>query len=350
MIYAQANILIVDDKIDNVMLLEYLLEEEGYENVSSTTDPQEVVRLVQDNDIDLILLDIRMPVMDGHQVMKALGEVLPEEEFLPILVLTAQTDSETKELALSNGAHDFLTKPFDPTEVCLRIHNMLRTRTYYRNQVMRGDVLETEVQKRTREITLTRREIVNSLGRAAEYRDNETGAHVIRMSKSCGILARKAGLGEEFANLIVEASPMHDIGKIGTPDRILLKQGPLEADERAIMNEHVNIGVEILGNHESKLLKMARVIAKTHHEKWDGSGYPNGLAGLDIPIEGRIASICDVFDALTSARPYKDAWPVERALNVIKEDAGTHFDPELVEMFCDILPDVLKLKEEYPDS
>lgn len=343
-------ILVVDDNPANVLLLEQLLEEEGYDNVLSTTDSREVVEIYQNQTVDMILLDIRMPFMNGIEVMQALKKNVGNDDYLPILVLTAQTDMETRQAALAAGARDFLTKPFQPWEVFQRIHNLLETRFFYYNQRLRADDLEIEVQNRTKEIHRTQLEVVRRLGRAGEYRDNETGAHVVRMSKSCHLLALKAGLGEQFADLILQASTMHDVGKIGIPDRILLKPGRLTPEERIIMESHVEIGMDIIGNFDSGMLIMARSIAATHHEKWDGSGYPNGVSGTDIPIEGRIAAICDVFDALTSTRPYKEAWPLEKAVSFLKDNAGSHFDPALVEQFIEIIPDITSLRVEYPDE
>ncbi|SCA57196.1 Response regulator receiver modulated metal dependent phosphohydrolase [Candidatus Terasakiella magnetica] len=343
-------ILVVDDKPVNVLLLEQLLEEEGFDNVISTTDSREVVGLYQSKQIDMILLDIRMPYMDGIEVMGALKEVVGDDDYLPILVLTAQTDIETHKNALAAGARDFLTKPFQPWEVFQRIRNLLETRVFYNNQRVRADVLETEVQKRTKELHETQLEVVRRLGRAGEYRDNETGAHVVRMSKSCKLLALKAGLGEAFAELILQASPMHDVGKIGIPDNILLKPARLSDEERHVMNKHVEIGMDIIGSFDSEMLSMAREIAASHHEKWDGSGYPNQLSGEDIPISGRIAAICDVFDALTSERPYKEAWSTENALSFLQENAASHFDPHLVAVFIEIIPEITSLRLEHPDE
>lgn len=345
-----SRILVVDDKPANVMLLEQLLEEEGYENIFSTTDPREVVDLYQKENIDMILLDIRMPYMDGIEVMYALKEVVGNDDYLPILVLTAQTDMETRQQALAAGARDFLTKPFQPWEVFQRIHNLLETRHFYMSQRDRAQLLGEEVKKQTQKIRDTQLEVVRRLGRAGEYRDNETGAHVVRMSQSCRLLALKAGLGEEFADLILQASPMHDVGKIGIPDKILLKPGRLTPEEREIMETHVEIGVDIIGDFDSDMLEMARRIAATHHEKWDGTGYPNGLSGEEIPVEGRISAICDVFDALTSERPYKEAWPMNSAIEYLKAHSGTHFDPGLLEMFIEMIPDVVALRAQYPDD
>ena len=351
-----AKILIVDDKIENVQLLEMMLTYAGYKNVTSTTDSRDVEQLHQDNNFDIILLDIRMPHLDGYQVMGKLSSQV-KDDYLPVLVLTAQKDMETKLKALEAGAKDFVTKPFDKTEVLNRIANMLEVRTLYNERRQQNEILEAKVQERTlelqernKELEETRLEIIRRLGRAGEYRDNETGMHVIRMSKSCQRLALAAGLGEEHAERILQASPMHDVGKIGIPDGILLKPGKLDPEEWEIMKTHAEIGADIMGDFDSPLMRMAGMIAFTHHEKYDGSGYPNGIKGNGIPIEGRIAAICDVFDALTSERPYKEAWSVERAVDLINEESGKHFDPELVRLFKEILPDVLTIREQYADE
>ncbi|MBL4693148.1 MAG: HD domain-containing protein, partial [Magnetovibrio sp.] len=207
-----------------------------------------------------------------------------------------------------------------------------------------------ELQKRNLELDKTRLEVIRRLGRAGEYRDNETGMHVVRMSKSSQVLALAAGLGEERSQQILHASPMHDVGKIGIPDGILLKPGKFEPDEWEVMKTHVEIGTDIIGNDPSQLMQLARLIALTHHEKWDGTGYPNNLKGVDIPIEGRICAICDVFDALTSERPYKKSWSVEDAVNLINEQSGKQFDPDLVVLFNECLPQMLEIREKYADE
>ena len=342
-------ILIVDDEPVNVTLLEQMLEAAGYTDVHSTTDPRVVLDRHRDECFDLILLDIRMPHLSGIQVMENLaGEI--GDDHVPILVLTAQTDDATRVEALRTGANDFLTKPFQHWEVLLRIRNMLVTRALHKRQRVRADELEEKVRSRTVELRDTQLEVVRRLGRAGEYRDNETGAHVIRMSRSCQLLARAAGLSEDHAELILYATPMHDVGKIGIPDHILLKPGRLDPEERRIMETHTRIGADIIGDHSSDVLRMARVVAQSHHEKWDGTGYPNGLAGDAIPLESRIAAICDVFDALTSERPYKEAWPVERAVGFIQDQIGRHFDPRLGPLFLGILPRVVALRLEFPDE
>lgn len=345
----QTEILIVDDNPANVLLLEKILEKDGFAHIYSTTDPREVLAMYEEHRFDLVLLDIRMPHLDGFQVMEQLSEVI-EGDYLPVLILTAQTDKETRLRALELGAKDFITKPFDQTEVLQRIHNMLEVRILYNFQRDMNEILEEKVRERTRELTETRLEIIRRLGRAGEYRDNETGMHVIRMSKSCQTLALAAGLSEEAAEMILNASPMHDVGKIGIPDGILLKPGKLTPDEWETMKTHSEIGADILDEHSSEMIQMAQRIALTHHEKWDGSGYPKGLKGEEIPMEGRIAAICDVFDALTSERPYKKPWPVDEAVDHINENSGSHFDPRLVEVFNRVLPEILRIRDQYADE
>ncbi len=272
------------------------------------------------------------------------------DDYLPILVLTAATDRGTRLRALELGAKDYLTKPFERLEVLHRIRNLLVVRTQVQERKRQSERLEEMVRERTRELEHTRLEIIHRLSRAGEYRDNETGMHVIRMSKGCQRLALAAGLGEDFSETILFASPMHDVGKIGIPDRVLLKEGPLDPAERDLMERHVEIGHSILGQHADGLLRMASNIVLSHHERWDGTGYPKGLKGEAIPIEGRIAAICDVFDALTSRRSYKAAWPVPDAVAYLRRNAGSHFDPNLVDQFIRILSEILAIRHEHSDE
>jgi putative two-component system response regulator len=354
--YPKARILAVDDNPANVQLLEMMLKQEGYENVTSVTDSRKVKSLFQKWRYDLILLDIRMPHLDGFQVMEQLSEII-HGDYMPVLVLTAQTDMETKLRALKLGANDFCIKPFDRAEVLNRISNMLEVRYLYNLQKRQSEILDAtvrertiELEKRNQELHDTRLEIIHRLGRAGEYRDNETGMHVIRMSKNCQLIAQAAGLGEDLARRLLDASPMHDVGKIGIPDGILLKPGKLDGAEWEIMKSHAEIGADIVGKSKVAMMVMARSVALTHHEKWDGSGYPKGLKGSDIPIEGRIAAVADVFDALTSERPYKHAWPVAEAAAFINENAGSHFDREVVRVFNEKLPEILKIRDDYSDD
>ncbi|TCS64360.1 HD-GYP domain-containing protein [Varunaivibrio sulfuroxidans] len=344
-----AKLLIVDDNASNVMLLSKLLENRGYTNIHGVTDPREVEALYKQERHDLILLDIRMPHLDGYQVLEKLRALCEGDDYPPVMILTAQTDQETRYKALEAGAQDFLNKPFDQIEAMTRIRNLIEIRLLH-NQVREQNMaLDRKVKERTRELEETRLEVVRRLGAAAEYKDNETGMHVIRMSKTCQLLGQAIGMDERQSQILLNASPMHDIGKIGIPDRVLLKPGKLDPGEWEIMKTHTEIGAEILGSHTSDLMEMARVIAVTHHEKWDGSGYPRGLKGEDIPLVGRISAVADVFDALISERPYKDAWPVERAVALLEQESGAHFEPLLIEKFMIVLPQVLEIKEQFKD-
>ena len=341
-----AAILIVDDEPANVKLLQQMLEMEGYVNARSTTDPREAMGLVQAQATDLVLLDLNMPDLDGYAVMEQLKALAHPPT---ILVLTAQISMEHRLRALQSGARDYLSKPFDMAELLARVRNLLEVHRYHTCLRQENAVLEARVQERTRELHDSRLEIIRRLGRAAEFRDNETGLHIIRMSKISRILGLKAGMGEAEADLLLNASPMHDIGKIGIPDRILLKPGELDPDEWEVMKTHARIGADLLDGHPAPVLRMARDIALTHHEKWDGSGYPHGLKGQAIPLVGRIVALADVFDALTSERPYKPAWPLEKALDYIREQLGGHFDPHLADHFLASLDDILAVHERYAE-
>ena len=344
----QARILIVDDNPTNILLLEKLLEQEGYDNLMSTTDSRQVHDLHLKWRFDLIVLDLQMPHLDGIQVMERMAGSI-RDDYLPILVITADSDMKLRLRAIEKGAKDFITKPFEIKEALYRIRNLLEVRALYNERRWQAESFESIVRRSTEEIHDTQLEIIRRLSRAGEYRDNETGMHVIRMSKFSQCLAKAAGLDEELCTMILHASPMHDVGKIGIPDRILLKPGGLDSDEWETMKSHVEIGATILEGHASDIIQMARVIVLSHHEKRDGTGYPAGLKGEDIPIEGRITAICDVFDALTSDRPYKKAWSIEAAVTELKQKAGSHFDPRLVEAFVGVLPKILKIKDSYVD-
>ena len=353
--FADARILIVDDHQANLDLLEAVLGAAGYTNLSTTSDPRTVETLHRTCRFDLILLDIRMPFLDGFQVMAHLAKI-DHDDYLPILVLTAQTDAATQRRALECGAKDFVTKPFEAADVLLRVRNMLEVRKLYNERRSQNEILEAKVLERTlaleernRQLSHARIEVIRRLARVGEYRDNETGFHVLRMSRSCHRLALAAGIDATTAEQILHASQMHDLGKIGIPDGILLKPGRLDPDEMAIMRTHSTIGASVFDDTDDDLLLMARSIALTHHEKWDGSGYPRGLKGTDIPIEGRISAICDVFDALMSERPYKKSWPLDQAVAFMIENAGSHFDPELVAKFQEILPEILAIQAEFRD-
>lgn len=344
-----AKILVVDDLELNIRLLENLLAEAGYRNVYSTTDSREVARLYRELSPDLVLLDLHMPHRNGFQVMEDLREI-ERDSYIPVLVLTGLPDHATRLRALESGARDFLSKPFEHVEALTRIRNMIEVRLLHNDVREQNRILEEKVRERTQQLRETQLEIVRRLGRAAEYRDNVTGMHVIRMSHYCAELARAIGWDEESCEMLLHASPMHDIGKIGIPDRILLKEGKLTAEEWEVMKSHAAIGAELLSGSSSPLMQMAMEIALSHHEKWDGSGYPRGLKGEDIPIVGRIVALCDVFDALTTERPYKQAWPVEAVVAELERQSGKHFDPHLVETFKTILPKILQIRERYTEK
>ncbi|MCK5672843.1 MAG: two-component system response regulator [Spirochaetales bacterium] len=333
-------ILIVDDNQQNLKVLGTLLLEENYE-VSIAENGKEAILEVETNRPDLILMDIMMPVMDGFEAVEKL-KANDNTKNIPIIFVTAMNEDADEEKGFNLGAADYITKPVRGPIVKARVKLNLALNNQKR-------LLEQQVSERTRELEETRHEIIRRLGRAAEYKDNETGNHIVRMSKVSRIIAEGFGLNNTECELILNASPMHDIGKIGIPDSVLLKPGKLDPEEWEIMKTHVGQGVEILEGHDSSLLKTAVKIALTHHEKWNGSGYPNGLKGEDIPICGRICAVADVFDALTSVRPYKDAWPVEKAVELLKSERGFHFQPELVDIFLSKLPEILDIKNNFTD-
>ncbi|MEW5968156.1 MAG: HD domain-containing phosphohydrolase [Pseudomonadota bacterium] len=345
---AEAGILIVDDEPANLRLLDKMLGGQGYRNLVLVQDPRDAVERYLASRPSLILLDINMPHLDGYRVMEAL-RALNDPLLPPIVVLTAQYGKDSLLRALGAGARDFISKPFDRNELLMRVRNLLDAQLAHRMVHDQKAVLEEMVRARTEELSRTRLQIVQRLGKAAEYRDEETGNHILRMSHGCALLARALGWSEAGCDLILNASPMHDIGKIGIPDAILLKPGKFEPHEWEIMKSHTVIGGRLLESDDSDLLHMAREIALTHHEKWDGSGYPNGLAGEAIPMAGRIAALADVFDALTSVRPYKQAWTIEAAVDYLRDNRGRHFDPDLVEVFVRELPGILAIRARFAE-
>lgn len=267
----------------------------------------------------------------------------------PILILTAQDMQSFRQRALDQGARDYVTKPFDASELMARIRNLIEVQIAQRFMRHQNEILEQKIQERTNEIHETRLQVVRRLGRAAEYRDNETGLHIIRMSNIAAILGKASGMSSYNCDLLLNAASMHDIGKIGIPDHILLKPGKLEPEEWEIMKTHTQIGADILSGDDSDLLVMAHDVALNHHEAWNGEGYPNGLRGDDIPFVGRITSLADVFDALTSRRPYKAAWAYDKAVEFIQKESGRHFDPDLVTLFLDKLPEIIEIKKRYAE-
>lgn len=342
-----ACILIVDDEESNVRLVRSALSKTGCTNLHCTTRPESVLAFCQSNPVELILLDLSMPKLHGLDLM----QLLQAEMDAPpqIIVLTALTSSEDKITALELGALDYLTKPLHIHELVLRVRNGLRLVRLNRDLTHERDNLDAEIKRQTLELEQTRDEILYRLGRATEFRDNETGNHVSRMSESVYLLALAATKDEAFANQLRKAAQMHDVGKIGIPDGVLMKPGKLDPQEFNVMKSHTRIGYDILVDAKTPLMKIAAEIALSHHERWDGSGYPNGARGNEIPLESRIVALCDVFDALRSDRPYKVAWKLEDAVDYIRRESGKHFDPELAALFLTLIDKVEAVRQRYPD-
>ena len=318
-------LLLVDDEATNLQVLRQILQDDY--RLLYAKDGEKALELAQNHSVDLILLDIMMPAMTGYDVCRKL-KALPHTAPVPVIFVTALADVKDEAEGFDVGAVDYITNPVSPPIVRARVRTHLSL------------VDAAELRR-------SRLQVIQTLGQAAEYKDNETGMHVIRMSYYARQLALAAGYSAAQAEDLLSAAPMHDVGKIGIPDAILQKPGKLDEEEWKVMRSHAEIGAAIIGEHASGLLKMARLIALTHHEKWDGSGYPKGLKGEEIPHEGRIVAIADVFDALTSVRPYKRAWTVEEAIEAMRRDSGKHFDPQLVELFIANLPAMLEIKEQW---
>lgn len=334
-------VLVVDDTPDNIDVLTGVLSDDY--KVQAALSGRIALKIAMGaKPPDLILLDVMMPEMDGYEVCKRLKRE-PHTTKIPIIFVTAKSDVEDEEYGFKLGAVDYITKPISPPLVKARVKTQLSLYDQSRH-------LEHLVKQRTQELNETRIEIIRRLGRAAEFKDNETGMHVIRMSWFSRFLAEKAGESEDWCELLYNAAPMHDIGKIGIPDRILLKPGKLDDEEWEMMQRHAEYGAEILGEHPSPLLQLAREVALFHHERWDGSGYPHGLKGHNIPLSARIVSIADVFDALTSERPYKKAWSEAKAIQLLNDEAGLHFDPELVPLFIGCLPKIRQIQLQYAEE
>lgn len=321
-------LLLVDDEATNLQVLRHTLQDDY--RLLFAKNGEKALALAREEHPDLILLDIMMPDLSGYQVCKMLKQDA-SLAMIPVIFVTALADDANEYQGLELGAVDYIGKPFNPHIVRARVRTHLSL-------------------VRAEELRETRLQIVQRLGVAAEFKDNETGLHVIRMSHYAKTLALAVGYSQASADDLLHAAPMHDIGKIGIPDAILQKNGTLTAEEWTVMRKHTTIGAKIIDDHPSGLLRMAAIVALNHHEKWNGSGYPNGLHGEDIPHAARIVAVADVFDALTSVRPYKRAWSVAEAVELIQHESGQHFDPELAEAFVDCLPDMLQIKERWADT
>lgn len=344
----KAKILIIEDDKISIRMLEDILRKAGYTNLKGLTDPREAADVYKSFSPDLIVLDLNMPYLDGFKVMELLKKMEPQN-YLPVLMITEEESPRIRLKALESGAKDFLNKPYERIEVLLRIHNMLEVRVLQNQVKDQNKILEAKVLKRTKELYDTRLDVIQRLARAAEFRDQETGMHIVRMSKYCAALAKEIGMSETQRDLLLTASPLHDIGKIAIPDSILLKPGKLDPQEWEIMKTHTTVGYELLSGSRSAFMKMAASIALTHHERWDGAGYPKGLKENQIPLVGRVCGICDVFDALTSSRPYKKAWSIEEAVEEISKQKAKQFDPVLAESFLKILPEIKNIKNKNED-
>jgi putative two-component system response regulator len=333
--HSRARILIVDDEIANIQVLRRLLERAGFTRIATTCDPRDARTLYVEFRPDLILLDLHMPNMDGLAVMQELNQIA-EATYLPILILTGDVSPEARRDALSRGAKDFLHKPFSPDEVLLRINTLLDTRFLYLQIQSQNQMLDAKVRERTRELEAAQIEIIERLAKAAEFRDDNTGQHTERVAQMAALIARQIGLPDAQVSLIRRAAPLHDVGKIGVPDSILLKLGKLTGAEFEVVKTHTTIGARILSGSRFPILRLAEEIAFSHHERWDGNGYA-GIRRESIPLPGRIVAVADVFDALTQQRPYKAAWPVTEAIAEIERQRARHFDPALVDAFLTII-------------
>ena len=347
-------ILVVEDEIMPSRLLTTILTRLGY-TVETAFDGIAALEKVKSSPPDLILLDLNLPRMDGFEVSRRLKQE-DKTKIIPIVVVSAFADIENRIKALEAGADDFLSKPIDQVELRARVQSLLKVKMFNDHMVNYQKILKAEVEKRTQQLSQAFEEIKKAsldttfrLAQATESKNGETGSHIKRIGYYSTAIAKVMGLPPKDIELILYAAPMHDIGKIGIPDRILLKPGPLDTEEWEIMKLHTSIGGRILSNSDSYVIQMAEQIALTHHEKWDGSGYPDGLKGSQIPLWGRICAIVDVFDALTNNRPYKKALPIAQSLEILKKSTGTHFDPEVSEAFFSIQEEILSIFRENED-
>ncbi len=363
-------ILIVDDEPINIKVITKYLHELGYNHCEGLSDARQAVSLITKDTPDLVILDVMMPFVSGIEILMTLRSK-PETAHLPVLVLTASVDRTTRLSVLEAGATDFLNKPIDPSELSPRVRNALTVKKFNDSLKNQARDLEMAVRTRTAELEASRQDIIHCLARAAEFRDDDTGHHVLRVGRYASLIAKALGLDEDTVEQIRQAAQLHDIGKLGIPDSILLKTGKLEPDEYERMQRHTSIGkrvIERLPQHEwdelrkhvqigaqildiprSPVLQMAARIALTHHEWWNGQGYPLGLAGEDIPLEGRITAVADVFDALSSRRPYKAPFPRERCFQIISDERGTHFDPQVVDAFFTMRDAIVQIQIELAD-
>jgi putative two-component system response regulator len=367
----QSKVMIVDDEAINIKILRRLLELEGFTSFVTTSDAPTALSLIRQEQPDIVLLDLMMPYVSGLEI---LTQIRDDEAicFIPVVILTAVTDRETRVRAVELGATDFLNKPVDASELVPRVRNVLVVKGYQDQLRHHSDDLEAAVRQRTAELENSRRDLIHCLARAAEYRDDDTGQHVLRVGRYTRLIAEALGLPEEQIEMLEQAALLHDIGKIGIPDAVLLKPGRLTEDEFTLMQKHPGFGKRILSSYSSdeeivlkrhaevgahilevgssRLLDLARTIALTHHERWDGTGYPLGLKGTDIPLVGRITAVADVFDALSSRRTYKKAFPLDECFQIMQDSRGTHFDPKVLDAFLSVRDKVVNVQLHFADE
>lgn len=368
---AEAKIVIVDDQPTNIEVFDEYLKMEGYRRTVGWTDSTTALAMIEDADPDIVLLDLNMPKVDGHAVLRGI-RAKPELAALPVLILTASDDIETRVQSLALGATDYLSKPVTPEELVQRVKNSLALRYHQRELANYASRLESEVRLRTEQLEMAQREAVHCLAKASEYRDHDTGGHVLRVGRYSGIIARRLGMDDRDVDALELAATLHDIGKIAVPDSILLKPGKLDPeemdsmrnhcgngsrmcrslgpDDTRVLRSHAEEGAMMIASAASPLMQLAARIAKTHHEKWDGTGYPLGLQGEEIPLEGRIVAVADVFDALSSRRPYKPSFSIDKCFAILEDGRGGHFDPAVLDAFFAMKDKVVEIRIEYSDE
>ena len=366
-----AKIMIVDDEDLVLRVVRRFLSADGYTSFVTLTDPRHALESISREQPDVVLLDIMMPHVTGLDLLKVRQKTVSLQH-IPFIILSANSENQTKREALKLGATDFLSKPVDPSDLTVRVQNALTVKRHHDHLINHAAELEKQVRIRTEQIEKSREQIIHCLARAAEYRDNETGEHVIRVGKYCSVIALQLGFDPSYCREIELAAQLHDVGKIGIPDSVLLNPGKLSHEEFDIMKTHCGLGTQIMepladsegqrvrrhadmggfimDGVDSPMLELAAIIARTHHEKWDGTGYPNQIKGENIPIEGRICCVADVYDALCSERPYKLKFPIKKCLEIMLSERGTRFDPIVLDAFFDKIAEIEEIRKKYDDT